>query len=196
MVSFGLGIPTGRTITTVGGYKITTVHAVIAAVGVVGGYFLIRKLSKPAGPQMVTTAPDVQFTLTPANIMPGTPSQLQGMFIDMMGMPVIVPQGYYYVFILDSSNRRRLVSQGSLGMMVSRFNVTINTVGWQQGRYTVTVTDIPLSAQELYTPPVLAAQPTIVSPATPLPAPITGLPAPSPAAFPMSGTSIVSSTPY
>jgi hypothetical protein len=192
MVSFG--IPTGRTITRIGGYKITTVHAVLFVALAAGGFFIYQRTKKPMGPQMVMTAPDVQFTLTPANIMPGTPSQLQGVFVDMMGMPVVVPQGYYYVFILDSSNRRRLVSQGSLGMMVSRFNVMINTAGWQQGRYTVTVTDIPLSPQELYTAPVLNAQPTIVSsnPQVPLPAPITGLPAPAP----MPGIAMSSEAPY
>jgi hypothetical protein len=192
-----LPIPKGSIITRIGGHNITTVHvAVLAAVGVIG-FVVYNRNKKPMGPQMVKTAPDVQFSVTPANITPNVPSTIAGMFVDMMGMPVIVPAGYYYVFILDSSNNRRLVSQGSLGMNISKFSTVLNTAGWQAGRYTVTVTDIPLNPAELYTRPVLAAQPTIVGGQTPLPAPITGLPAPAYSPIPnTANTSMMSTAPY
>jgi len=150
---------------TIAGYKLSPTQFILVAIGAAAlGYFAYKKFVKGGAQpgQMVQVAPDVQFALSPSTITPNVPCQLLGQFQDEKGIAVTVPQGYYYVFILDSLNNRRLVSQGSLGLNVSKFSVTINTTNWQQGKYNVVVTDIPLSPAELQASGVLVTtQPSI-----------------------------------
>jgi hypothetical protein len=140
----------------VAGYKIPILYPLLG-LGLVA-FIVIQKGSPqgapPGGPPVAPgmPAPDVQFNLNPPSLMPGVPTTLQGQFQTLQGMPVTVPQGYYYVFLVQPTGMKQLVSQGSLGMNIAQFNIPINTQGLQpagMAKYSITVTDVPLTQQEL-----------------------------------------------
>ena len=178
------------------GYKVPLLYVagVTLAIGIGGYYFLIKKKQPDiqAGqgqgqgmPPLVAVAPDVIFALNPQQIMPPQPFVIMGQFQTQQGMPVTVRQGYYYVFITDASRNKRLVSQGSVGVMVSRFTVPVQTTGWQSGNYSVVVTDEIMTPQQMQsqgiqtgTPPQSQIQGGTYNQAT-LPQP--PLPTPTPA---------------
>jgi hypothetical protein len=170
------------------GHKVPVLYVVggLLMAGV-GGYFLLKK-PKPtmATAPLVPVAPDVQFTTNPQKIQPPMPFTIIGQFQTMQGQPVTVRQGYYYVFILDASRQKRLVSQGTVGMMVSHFAIPVNTQGWQSGNYSVVVTDVMMTPQEMSQQGIMTGQPPQVAGGqfdlgT---APVMPLPSPSPAQQP------------
>lgn len=151
MVSVGLGSLGSKV--SIAGYK---VPILVPLIGVAALAFYALRKSHPPGPPKVAVAPDVNFMLNPPEIKPNTPTQLTGQFIDEMGKPVQVKAGYYYIFLADPKGTQKLIQQGSLGMDISSFNIPINTSGFQppgMGHYSITVTDEPLSQQELISGP-------------------------------------------
>lgn len=145
------------------GHKIPVLYVIGGLViAGVGGYFLLRK-PKPPSAQVVAVAPDVHFITNPQKIDPPNPFQIIGQFQTLQGQPVTVRQGYYYVFILDASRQKRLVSQGSVGMNVSHFAVPVNTQGWQSGTYSVVVTDVMITPQEMQQHGIMTGAPAQVA---------------------------------
>jgi hypothetical protein len=137
----------GNTI-KVAGHKIPILYPLLA-VGVVGLWAVKKKSGSPVsqGP-----APDVQFNLNPPSIMPNVPTMLTGQFQTLQGMPVTVPAGYFYIFLIQPNGMKQLLNQGTLGMNISKFSVPLNTQGLMpagMGKYSLTVTDTALTQQEL-----------------------------------------------
>lgn len=145
------------------GHKIPVLYVIGGLViAGVGGYFLLRKPKQPPSAQVVAVAPDVHFITNPQKIDPPNPFQIIGQFQTLQGQPVTVRQGYYYVFILDASRQKRLVSQGSVGMNVSHFAVPVNTQGWTSGTYSVVVTDVMITPQEMQAHGIMTGAPAQV----------------------------------
>ena len=130
----------------VGGIALLAVAGYMYTSGGLGG---AGGVDKDVDAPLVDVADTVDFEVIPDEVRPNSYVTAVGLFKMNDGKAVSVPEGYYYVFEDIGVNGRELRARGSLGRNVSRFSQNIPTPNFRQGRYTILITDTPLSEQEI-----------------------------------------------
>ena len=121
----------------------------ILGIGLVGGYYAYKKgyLDNIIGQIGVGKASDVQITVTPNPVKPGSTLTITYNFTDANGNPVRVLGAYFGIFedIQSGASQRSLIVNGKLGTFTSSGSKDIDTSTFRDGTWTLAVSDQPVT---------------------------------------------------